>query len=358
MQVYYLHKARTGIQHLCGLMGLDHGGEVLAPAYNCGSEIDALVKGGAKVRFYEVRRSTEIRIEEVSSQITERTKAIYVIHYFGFPQPLDELKRICSGRGIYLIEDCALALFSSDGSTKFGTKGDASVFSFPKTLPVPDGGAMVINNADLVSEEWKLTRPSYIRVAKRMLPLVKSTVLRKVSRIVSSRYGNQRIEGREVDLQRTKDKVNDLVGSEMPGDYYFVEDVRNRELSSVTKCLLKMHEINRIIKSRRENFLKLLDLTTGVSGIEPLYKGLRTGVCPLCFPVIVANRDHLYTRLLEESIAAIPWWAGYHRQFSWDGFKEASFLKDHILALPIHQDLEPHEIDYIAKSLISSVQRM
>ncbi|NLG41958.1 MAG: hypothetical protein GX547_01830 [Phycisphaerae bacterium] len=48
---------------------------------------------------------------------------------------------------------------------------------------------------------------------------------------------------------------------------------------------------------------------------------------------------------------AVPWWAGYHPAFAWDEFPEAAFLKDHVLALPVHQQLCPTDIDAIAAVL-------
>ena len=75
--------------------------------------------------------------------MTTRTRALYIIHPFGWPQQLTEIDAWRRARALLLVEDCALSLFSrlADGSP-IGTKGDASVFSLPKSLPMPDGGAI------------------------------------------------------------------------------------------------------------------------------------------------------------------------------------------------------------------------
>ena len=62
---YHFHKARIGIRHACDLMGLRPGDEVLAPAYYCGSEIDPLIKAGAKVTLYRVDAACRIDIEDL-----------------------------------------------------------------------------------------------------------------------------------------------------------------------------------------------------------------------------------------------------------------------------------------------------
>jgi hypothetical protein len=46
---------------------------------------------------------------------------------------------------------------------------------------------------------------------------------------------------------------------------------------------------------------------------------------------------------------AVEWWAGYHRSFNWDEFPEACYLKDHLLTLPIHQDLGVTQMKYIGR---------
>jgi dTDP-4-amino-4,6-dideoxygalactose transaminase len=50
-------------------------------------------------------------------------------------------------------------------------------------------------------------------------------------------------------------------------------------------------------------------------------------------------------------IVAVQWWAGFHREFDWAGFPEAKYLKEHVLAIPVHQQLTKQNIDHISFSL-------
>lgn len=52
--------------------------------------------------------------------------------------------------------------------------------------------------------------------------------------------------------------------------------------------------------------------------------------------------------LHDRGVMAIAWWQGYHRSFDWDKFPEACHLKDHLLTLPIHQDLGTKHMKAIA----------
>ena len=74
--------------------------------------------------------------DEIRDMITDQTKAIYLIHYLGFPGPVEELLELCKERNIYLIEDCALSLFSCVSDKPLGSYGHASIFSLYKSLPV------------------------------------------------------------------------------------------------------------------------------------------------------------------------------------------------------------------------------
>ncbi len=55
------------------------------------------------------------------------------------------MKALAERHGLPLIEDCALSLLSSDGDRPLGTTGDVGIFCLYKTLPVPNGGALVVN---------------------------------------------------------------------------------------------------------------------------------------------------------------------------------------------------------------------
>jgi len=59
------------------------------------------------------------------------------------PGPVQEAIRCVPRKGLLLIEDCAQALLSKFGESPLGSFGDVAIFSIRKTLPVPDGGALV-----------------------------------------------------------------------------------------------------------------------------------------------------------------------------------------------------------------------
>src|ERR1017187_5125464 len=105
---------RSAIRAAAWGLGLREGDEVLLPAYCCGVEITSLRACGVNTRLLPIGRDLVLDPADVRSAIGPRTRAIYVIHYFGHPQPLTELREIADRSGLRLIEDCALALLSCD----------------------------------------------------------------------------------------------------------------------------------------------------------------------------------------------------------------------------------------------------
>jgi dTDP-4-amino-4,6-dideoxygalactose transaminase len=352
--VFYTHKGRTAIRKACGLLGIESSDEILAPSYNCGSEIDPLLSSGAAIKLYRVKTNCQIDFDNLAKSITPKTKAIYVTHYFGFPQPIDDLKRISQETGLPLIEDCALSLFSKSGSVRLGTIGSMSIFSFPKSLPVPDGGALIVNDSKLKKDGWPLRKAELSEVSPSFLPIIKASVLRFISQANLYRHQYFFI-GRGSNIFFQSAAVHEGM-PEMPISYYYDEDVSNKGISAISNYLLKKFDVDSIIRKRRKNFLKLLAMLSGHNSFEILYSDLPIGVCPLSFPVIVKNRDELMIKLRELSIDAVAWWKGYHKGLKWDEFPEARFLKDNVLTLPVHQDLSDEDVDYIGKSFLRLVK--
>ncbi len=354
---YYVHKGRTAIRYVCQLMNLQNGREVLAPSYNCGSEIDPLIKGGASVVLYRVDRSGLIDFDDLQGRITSNTKAIYVTHYFGFPQSIAPIKHLCEKKGLYLIEDCALSLFSCDGNVPLGRSGDISVFSLTKTLPVPDGGVLAINNSELKMKSWNLKAPNPATIFRGILPQLKSNILRWSS----NNFFFHPLYLALFNILKKKSSApgmteNECINPDILPTMYYNEQLSNRVISSVSMRMLATFNPDYIISRRRNNFSLLLSLFSACDKIEPLFKKLPEGVCPLNFPIIVRDRDLISSKLYDKSIDAGCWWKGYHQGFSWGKYPDACFLKNSILTLPVHQDLSDKSIQFIAERAIASVE--
>ena len=92
--------------------------------------------------------------DSVEERITPRTKAIWVTHLWGFPAEVDRLRDIADKHGIYLLEDCAHALFAEYKGHPIGRWGHIGSFSFNmgKQLPTGEGGMAITDDDHLASE--------------------------------------------------------------------------------------------------------------------------------------------------------------------------------------------------------------
>lgn len=354
-EIYYVHRTRTAIYHLRDLLGWKANDEVLMPAYNCGSEVDAIIKSGLSVNFYRVDSHANIDIKDIVKRVSSKTKAIYIIHYFGFPHEIKDLLKYCKNNNLILIEDSALSLFSYDKDVKIGSLSDVSLANFTKSLPVPDGGALVINNEQLIRSRWKLKRPQVSIIALNLLSLVKHDAIRflnktKVLFIFVKLAQSLSILPKSYSMISAKQP-------RMPNSYYFDPLLADRDISYLSKRLLERIDYKKIFEKRRKNYLLLLSIIQKSLYARPLYNELHEGVCPLVLPVIIKNRDEVCRALNKKFIHAIPWWSGYHSELTWDQFEEAQFLKDNLLALPIHQDLNDEDIHFVGVSLIQELSK-
>lgn len=345
-RVSYVQAARTAIYKAFSVLKLRRGDEVLVPSYNCGSEVDALVHAGANVRLFRVGRNGEIDTGDLASRITNATRAVYVIHYFGFAQRLGPIVELCRKRELLLIEDCALSALTEVEGRRLGCLGDVAVYNFPKVLPVPDGGALVINNQEFQPVPWSLRGPGVRCALANALWLLKTSLVRALperGRAFLLRLRSSRAPGGSHTRQSRPP---------MPGSYYYDETMSDRRISRISERIMRRTDLVEVRRLRRQNFLTLLKRLTGVTGLEPLYSELPAGACPLYFPVLVERPQEMAARLRALSIPAISWWSGYHQgALDWESFPEACYLKDHLLAVPTHHQLSAEAVDFIAHSV-------
>ena len=343
--VIFTYQGRYAIALVCELLHIGSGDEVLVPAYNCGAEVDPFVWAGAKVVFYRVDSRAVIDIEDIIRRVTPSTRLIYVTHFFGWPQEIRELAAWCKKRGLYLIEDCALSLFSKGPDTTIGRIGDAAIYSFVKSLSVPDGGALVVTKN--IWDENKIFRsPRHRDIFFNSLPLLKKWVMHK-----NKFWQHYDFTRQLLTKSWLKGSVNQNteVEREMPKSNYFDEHKIDWSISRLSKGIIYKTDPRKIIETRRRNYQHLHNALRNTPSTQLLFDDLPNDVCPLSFPVFVKDRNRWCKALEDSGILVYEWWAGYHRGFDWKEFPEARHLKNDLLTLPVHQGLDVHHMEYIAQ---------
>lgn len=127
------------------LLGLGPGDEVVLPSVSFVGAANAVAATGARPRFCDVDAMTlNPTVEHVAAKLTERTAAVLILHYGGYPGEVAQIARLCAARGIPLIEDAACSVASKVDGRSCGTLGDFGAWSFDamKILVTGDGGVL------------------------------------------------------------------------------------------------------------------------------------------------------------------------------------------------------------------------
>ena len=131
------------------LCELKEGDEVIMPSYTFVSTASAFVREGAKPVFVDIRPDT-LNIDEnlIEAAITEKTKAICVVHYAGVSCEMDKIVEIARKHNLVLIEDAAQGVNAFYKGQALGSIGDLGCYSFHETknFICGEGGALCINN--------------------------------------------------------------------------------------------------------------------------------------------------------------------------------------------------------------------
>jgi dTDP-4-amino-4,6-dideoxygalactose transaminase len=146
----------TAALHLAYLgAGVGPGDEVIVPSFTFAATANAVLYCGATPVFADIvsRERPYLDPQDVERRITQKTKAVCVVHYAGYPAAVESLRELCDARGLALIEDVAHAPSASVADRKLGTWGLAGAFSFfsNKILSVGEGGLLCTDSDEVAA---------------------------------------------------------------------------------------------------------------------------------------------------------------------------------------------------------------
>ena len=137
------------------LCDIKEGDEVIMPSYTFVSTADAFVLRGATPVFVDIRPDT-MNIDEtlIEAAITEKTKAIAVVHYAGVACEMDVIMDIARRHHLKVVEDAAQAIMCTYKGKALGTIGDFGCFSFHETknFSMGEGGAILIRDPEYIEK--------------------------------------------------------------------------------------------------------------------------------------------------------------------------------------------------------------
>jgi dTDP-4-amino-4,6-dideoxygalactose transaminase len=308
--------------------GVGPGDEVIVPAQTHTATANTAEWVGARSVFVDCDlRDGNVTADAIRAAITERTKAIAIVHFVGIPCDLPAIAALARDHEIPLIEDCALAVGARIDGRHVGLHGDAGCFSFypVKHITTAEGGMFITKHEDVAA-----------RVA------------------LLHAHGVDRSHGERA----------------IPGMYDVPEIGLNYRISEPQAALgrSQLRRIDEILARRRENFTRLRDLLAE-AGLHVLDG---TGNSHYCLSVVLdgdaGSRRNDVLRLLGESGVGssvyypqpVPRMTYYREKYGYDAarFPNAEAISDRGIALPVGPHLEDGDAEHIASALLAALEEV
>lgn len=314
----------TAALHMCVVAaGIQPGDEVITTPFSFVSSANCILYERATPVFIDIEPVTlGIAPDRIESAITERTKAIVVVHVFGQPSDMDPIMEIAARHNLVVIEDACEAIGAEYKGKKAGAIGKAGTFAFYPNKQITTGeGAMIVTN----DEEW--------------VHLFRS--LRNQGRDKFDGWLNHSRLGYNYRMS----ELNAAVG--------VVQIKRLDEL--LNKRAAVADEYNRII--------------SGIEGIMPLTIAPTTTRMSWFVYVVRftpdIDRDMMVNLLAEKGVPSRPYFFPIHLQPFYRkmfGFKPGDFPGSEaagasILALPFHANMKKEEIEVVCKALADTISK-
>jgi dTDP-4-amino-4,6-dideoxygalactose transaminase len=320
---------RQALWHGVRALGLGPGDAILVPAYHHGSEVEALTRAGLECTFYEGSDELAPDGDELETLLTERTRALLLIHYAGFPQDAARWRRWCDERGLMLIEDAAQAWLASRDDHPVGLLGELSIFCLYKTFGLPDGAAAVGATGAPGAGRRR-------RIGARGLARVHAAWL----------------------MARFAPLAQFSAGSEhayVPEEDFALGDPEAPPSEATIRLLPRVADPG-AAQARRENYSTLL---AELGQFVPWpFTGVPSGASPFLFPIRTTDKPGLLGWLRHRGVVGIDFWSVAHPSLPAGRFQRAVSLRSSIVGLPVHQELRAGDLDRIATAVLDRPPRL
>ena len=160
-------------------LGLGMGDEIICPTKTYWASVSGATNFGASVVFCNIDENLSIDPDDIERCITPRTKAIMVVHYFGYPADMDRIMAIARKHNLKVIEDVSHAQGGMYKGRKLGTFGDIAAMSLMsiKSFSAGELGILVTDDRKyyeraIAFAHYDRNTPDYIQESTDLLPYV------------------------------------------------------------------------------------------------------------------------------------------------------------------------------------------
>lgn len=154
---FAVNNATAALEMAAQLCQFQPGDEIIIPAHTFTSSAYPFAKKGAKIVWADIDLKTRVvTADTLAKKITPKTRAIVVVHLYGFAADMPAIVNLAKQHDILLIEDAAQSMGTSMAGKKSGTFGDIGIFSLhshKNITTLGEGGVLVVNDpamADII----------------------------------------------------------------------------------------------------------------------------------------------------------------------------------------------------------------
>lgn len=309
------------------VVGITKDDEVICPSLTFVATVNAIRYMDAIPVFADIKSFVDLTIDpdDIEAKITNRTKAIVVMHYGGFACDMTRIMNIAKKYGLRVIEDACHGPFSEYQGNKLGTIGDVGCFSFfsNKNISTGEGGMIVTNNTEIY-EKVKLLRS----------------------------HGMTSLSYERAKGHSTSYDVVEL------GYNYRMDDIRAAiglvQLDKINDDLIKRESIRKEYIKNLENNIEIIIPFKDYSEFSSNY----------IFPIVLKNstaekREMIRNKLGEFGIQTSVHYPPVHKFSIYNDFTtslpKTEYVADNLITLPMYSCITEEQIDYITELLKSIV---
>lgn len=298
-------KGRIALYAILKAMGIGDGDEVIVPGYTCVMVPGPVIYAGATPVYVDIDAETyNQRVEEVERKITARTKAILVQHTYGFPAPIEEIRKIADARDIAVIEDCCHTFGGKLNGKMLGTFGAAAFFSGQWNKPFSTGlGGLALVQDEGLARKVRAEQAGYPRPGAKSAFMLASQIL------VYELFIYPRSTAMATEAFRWLTKRGIVVGSSSNAEFDRVIPENYALRPARVQCELAEREIARIDANMRHRVGVTRMYNEALPGMGYSIPKLSTDadVVTIRYPLRVANKDEAIAKAASHGVEIGSW---------------------------------------------------
>jgi dTDP-4-amino-4,6-dideoxygalactose transaminase len=330
-----MSRGRSSVRMALIDLGIIKDSEALLPSYLFKGLLSPFDEQDMRINFYKLRDDLSVDVDDIRLKLNPNTRVLYLIHYFGFPQPVEHLSWI---RQQYpncaIIEDLAQALGSSLINQTLGTFGDYSFNNLIKFGAFPDGSVLTSKN---INHSLRHSVPDYHHaayVATRYAAMLTKSAYFKTHLIPQSWH-------------RTLFGTASRLAERHPLLSY---------ASALSLYIMRRTDFHAMVSRRIQNYKYLLERWDSPH-LFPFFKNLPSLVCPLGFIVTSRDRDRAVRILAQAGVYCPVHWSPHSKdpveafpeRIEPQQFPVSLQIANSIMMIPVDQRYGINEMDYILK---------